>query len=155
MNGELTISKAQKFELDDILNLQRLCYQSEAALYSDYEIQPLTQKLSELIDDFDKGTVFLVGYIDGKLVASVRGHVKNGTGYINKLIVHTAVQNCGYGKRMMKAIEAELKEAKRYELFTGAKSKKNLALYDKLEYEVYLKERVSEALELIYLQKII
>jgi hypothetical protein len=40
-------------DADAILALQKLAYQSEAAIYADYTIPPLTQTLEELKAEFD------------------------------------------------------------------------------------------------------
>jgi len=40
--------------LAEILSLQKLAYQSEAKLLNDYTIQPLTQTLIELQNEFNK-----------------------------------------------------------------------------------------------------
>jgi len=152
---QLKISIAVKPELSAILELQKECYQSEAILYNDYTIQPLTQTLSEMFDDFDNGVIYLSGYINGILVASVRGNMHKNTGYINKLIVSSEFQNRGYGKFMMRAIEQELKSAVRFELFTGHKSERNIRFYENLGYKVYNTVAVHDGLSLIYLEKII
>ena len=44
-------------------------------------------------------------------------------------------------------------EGVRYELFTGHLSEKNLALYQKLGYNVYETRKVSDVLQLVYMQK--
>lgn len=149
----LAIKTANRFELSFILDLQRICYQSEAVLYDDYTIQPLTQTLTELADDFDSGTIYLTGYIYEKLIASVRGNSRDGTGYIRKLIVDPEYQNKGYGKLMMNAIENDLKDVERFELFTGNKSEKNIVLYKKLGYEIFDTQKLTDKLSLIHLQK--
>lgn len=153
--AQLKIGIAVKSELSAILELQKECYQSEAALYNDYNIQPLRQTLDEVFNDFDNGVTYLAGYIDGILVASVRGNINKNTGYINKLIVSPGFQNRGYGKLMMKAIEQVLESAVRFELFTGHKSEKNIRLYEKLGYKVYNTVAVHDGLSLIYFEKII
>jgi hypothetical protein len=43
--------------------------------------------------------------------------------------------------------------ASRYELFTGHKSKRNLYLYKKLGYCEFRREKVSENLSLVFLEK--
>ena len=40
----------------EILELQKLAYQSEAVLYDDWSIPPLTQTLDEIKKDFDEMT---------------------------------------------------------------------------------------------------
>ena len=53
----------------------------------------------------------------------------------------------------MREIEGAFPECVRYELFTGAKSAKNLYLYQKLGYKRYKTEKVTEGLHFVYLEK--
>ena len=153
MNKEssLIITKAECHDLSDILKLQYEAYQSEAVLYNDFSIQPLMQTLEQIVQEH-RGSTFLKAVDDGKIIGSVRAHAKLDTVYINKLIVLPAYQNRGLGKRLLRAIEQEF-PGKRYELFTGAKSAKNLTLYEKSGYVRYKEEQKSPGLVLIYLEK--
>jgi hypothetical protein len=54
----MIIVSAEVTDAKDILDLQKLAYQSEAQIYNDYTIPPLTQSLEEIRDDFEK-QVFL------------------------------------------------------------------------------------------------
>ena len=54
------IEKAKIEDLQEILNLQYLSYQSEAKLFNDMNIPPLKQTLEELYDEFQKGTILKV-----------------------------------------------------------------------------------------------
>lgn len=137
----------------EILDLQKLAYQSEAAIYNDFSIPPLTQTMEGMLNDFQKQAVLKV-VVDGRIIGSVRGHLQDGTGYIGRLIVHPDFQNRGMGTRLLKAIEEHLSQAKRYELFTGHKSERNLRLYQKLGYRSFRTETINEGLTQVYLEKI-
>lgn len=135
-----------------ILDLQRLAYQSEAAIWNDYTIPPLVQSLEEMEQDFYKQTV-LKATIDGKIIGSVRGYVRDGTCYIGRLIVHPDCQNQGFGTQLMRAIEDHFAGANRYELFTGEKSERNIYLYQKLGYQIFRSEQLNDRVTLVYLEK--
>ena len=145
------ITKAEPKDLIEILKLQYEAYQSEAILYKDFSIQPLTQTLEQMVQEYQEST-FLKAVGNGKIIVSVRAQEKLNTVYINKLMVLPAYQNRGLGKRLLQAMEQEF-PGKRYELFTGAKSVKNLTLYEKSEYVRYQEEKKSSDLVLVYLQK--
>ena len=83
----------------------------------------------------------------------MRAYEKEGTGYIGRLIVHPDFQNQGIGTKLIHKIEAIFQDAKRYELFTGHKSKRNLYLYQKLGYKKFKTEKINENLKLVYLEK--
>jgi ribosomal protein S18 acetylase RimI-like enzyme len=140
-------------DAQEILALQKLAYQSEAAIYNDYTIAPLRQSLEGMAADLKTQTV-LKEMIDGGIFGSVRGDIKEGTGYTGRLIVHPDFQNRGIGTRLLKAIEEHLNQAKRYELFTGHKSERNLRLYQKLGYRSFRTETINEGLTQVYLEKI-
>lgn len=135
-----------------ILDLQKLAYVSEAEIYNDFEIDPLTQTLDALHRDFEK-QVFLKASVSGKIVGSVRGYLAHGTCHIGRLIVHSDFQNQGIGAQLMSSIESYFKAAKRYELFTGHRSERNLYLYQKLGYSTYKTDPVHENLALVFLEK--
>ncbi|WP_405878524.1 GNAT family N-acetyltransferase [Streptomyces sp. NBC_01136] len=156
MGMSVTISAATEQDAEQILKLQYLCYQSEAALYGDYGIEPLTQPLDSLRAELAGGTV-LVARLGEEVVASVRGAVDpDGTAHINKLIVHPRMQRHGLGGRLLAAIESKLAAdgtAKSFELFTGHRSDRNLRMYRKHGYAQVSTERVDERLTLVTLVK--
>ena len=149
----MNIECADVQDAKEILDLQRLAYQSEAAIYDDYTIPPLTQTLEEMQDDFD-AQLFLKASVDGETIGSVRGHMRQGTCFIGRLIVHPAHQGQGIGAALMEEIEKRFPEAGRFEVFTGHRSEKNLRLYAKLGYRIFKREKISDRLELVYLQRI-
>ncbi|MET7443535.1 GNAT family N-acetyltransferase [Streptomyces sp. NPDC004082] len=156
MGMSVTISGATEQDAEQILKLQYLCYQSEAELYGDYSIEPLTQPLDSLRAELAQGTV-LVARLGDEVVASVRGVVDaDGTARIAKLIVHPRMRRHGLGGRLLSAIEARLGAdgaAKSYQLFTGHRSEHNLRLYRKHGYAPVSRERVDERLTLVTLAK--
>jgi len=147
------IQAAQPGDAAEILQLQRLAYRSEAAIYDDFTIPPLTQTLNEMGSDLARQTC-LKATVDGRIVGSVRAYLKDGICFVGRLIVHPDYQNRGIGTRLMGEIEQVFRSATRFELFTGHRSERNLALYRKLGYRPFRQEQISEALTLVYLEKV-
>lgn len=152
MLSDISFEQANLGDAEEILALQKLAYQSEAALYNDYAIPPLTQSLDEMRADFQKQVVFKA-CLDGQITGSVRGYVKNNTGYIGRLIVHPAFQGRGIGTRLMKEIEGYFGQVNRYEIFTGDRSERNVSLYQKLGYRIFRTERLTDKVTLVYMEK--
>ncbi|MHB8066623.1 MAG: GNAT family N-acetyltransferase [Desulfobaccales bacterium] len=148
----IAITRATIGDAQEILDLQKLAYQSEAAIYQDYAIAPLTQTLPEIEAELHH-QVFLKAAAAGQIVGSVRAYLQQGTCCIGRLIVHPAHQNQGLGRELMGKIEGYFSQAERYELFTGHRSMRNLYLYQQLGYRRVRMEQVSEKLTLVFLEK--
>jgi GNAT superfamily N-acetyltransferase len=148
----MMITRAAAADAEEILALQKLAYQSEAAIYQDYSIPPLTQTLAEIKAEL-LSRYFLKAVSAGRIVGSVRAYIEQGTCCIGRLIVHPAYQNRGLGTKLMAEIEACFPEAQRYELFTGHRSARNLYLYQKLGYRPVRSEKGSEKLTMVFLEK--
>lgn len=146
------IEPAGSGDAADLLSLQKIAYRSEADLYQDYSIAPLTQTLADIVSEFG-GKRFLKAVADGQLVGSVRGELRNGTCEIGRLIVHPDWQNRGIGSRLLQAVETDFQEADRFELFTGERSERNLYLYRKMGYREFKREPLNERVTLVYLEK--
>jgi ribosomal protein S18 acetylase RimI-like enzyme len=149
----MKIGKAQTDEAHDILKLQRIAYQSEAELHNDFTIPPLTQTLEEIKADFAR-QLFLKAVIGDTIIGSVRARDDGGNCYVGRLIVHPDFQNQGIGARLLNEIEIIFKDSKRYELFTGHRSGRNLYFYQKFGYKIFKTEKIHDNLSLVYLEKL-
>jgi ribosomal protein S18 acetylase RimI-like enzyme len=148
------VEKSLYENLDEILILQKLAYQSEAEICNDYEIPPLTQTLEGIREDY-KNQIILKAVTDREIIGSIRAYEKDKVCYIGRLIVHPDYQNKGIGKILMKNIEKHFCKCNKYSLFTGKNSLKNLYFYNSLGYQQIREEKVNENLIFIYLEKVI
>ncbi|MGZ4383369.1 MAG: GNAT family N-acetyltransferase [Gaiellaceae bacterium] len=149
---DVVVEQAQPADAQAILALQRLAYRSEAALYDDWSIPPLTESLDELSRVFADHVV-LRATVDGRLVGSVRARQRERTCLIGRLIVDPELQGRGIGKQLMCTIEALFPAAERFELFTGDRSERNLHLYDRLGYRAFASEAQTPKVRIVYLEK--
>jgi ribosomal protein S18 acetylase RimI-like enzyme len=149
----LLIETADVNDAETILQLQRTAYQSEAKLYNDFEIPPLIETLSQLKALFSNH-IFLKATADAKIVGSVRANISNGSCHIGRLIVDPNYQNRGIGTQLLAEIERKHSTCRRFELFTGIKSQRNIRLYEKAGYKAFKTQSVSNKLSLICFEKV-
>jgi ech hydrogenase subunit C len=147
------IVQATPEDVAEILALQKVAYQSEAEIYGDESVPALQQSLAELREDFQR-MVFLKAVVNGKIIGAVRGYSEGDTAHILRLIVHPYFQGRGIGRRLVKEIEAVWPPAiRRFEAFTGHKSKRNLALYGLLGYRPFKEVPHDKAVTWVYMEK--
>lgn len=147
----MVIISAEKEDLQKILDLQYLSYQSEARLLNNTDIPPLKQTLSEILAEYEKGIILKL--LDGdNIIGSVRAYTENGTLYIGKLFIHPDFQGKGLGTRLLREIE-RICPHKRCELFTSSQSLRNLSLYQRVGYRIFKEKNISDNLKFIYLEK--
>jgi len=148
----MIILPACEFDLPQIFALQKAAFESEARLVENWDIPPLTQTLENLVEEWRTGVILKA--LDGQtLVGTVRARTTEDTVHIGRLAVLPQWQGRGCGSALMTAILSATKAA-RYELFTSAKSERNLRLYQKLGFVPYKKAQTANEVELVWLEKI-
>ena len=148
----MIIIKAEKEDLQKILDLQYLAYQSEARLFDNQDIPPLKQTLADVENEYQKGMILKALDEGETIIGSVRAFCDSGTVYIGKLMVHPSKQGQGIGTQLLLEMEKQYPN-QRYELFTSTKSERNIALYQKLGYKIFDEEQVTEELRFVYMEK--
>jgi len=147
------VLRARAEDAAAILDLQKLTYQSEARLYDDWTLPPLTQTLESLRDEISLSVV-LKAMLGARLAGSVRASEGEGICRIGRLIVRPELQGRGIGTQLMRQIEREFPQTHKFELFTGARSAGNIRLYDRLGY-IRVREKVlSPAVTLVFMEKL-
>jgi GNAT superfamily N-acetyltransferase len=149
----LQIETATIDDAKEILQLQKEAYQSEGKIYNDFEIPPLVETLGELKALFGSH-LFLKATVDGKIVGSVRASMNNQTCHIGRLFVNPKFQSQGIGAGLLAEIERKC-GARRFELFTGIKSARNIRLYERAGYRAFKTEAVSKKVSLICFEKVV
>jgi len=143
-------------DVEQIFRLQYLCFQSEAALYGNYRIDPLVQTLDAVRQEVAADCVY-VARLGDEVVGSVRGSVTgDGAAAIGKLCVHPRLQGHGIGARLLRAAESALaaeRGATRFRLHTGHRSEGNLRLYRRVGYEAVGTSKGADGVPMIVLEK--
>ena len=121
-------------------------------MVENWDIPPLTQTLEHLVEEWRTG-VMLKALDEQTLAGTVRAYIAEGTAHIGRLAVMPQWQGRGYGSALLTAILSAAKAA-RYEIFTCAKSERNLRLYEKFGFIPYKKVQTANGVELVWLEKI-
>jgi GNAT superfamily N-acetyltransferase len=132
MNG-LPVVLQRRAALEDapaILELQRQAYQSEALLYNNWSIPPLTQSLTQLRDEFP-----------------------GAVAHIGRLMVAPAAQRRGLGSALLQEIERALPQVRRFELFTGSRSEGNIRLYRAQGYVLTYERVLAPSVTIVCMSK--
>lgn len=152
MAHEVTIATATVDDAACILALQHLAYQTEAAIYDDRTLPPLRDTLEDLAGRFETRR-FLKAAGGERIVGSVRAFQQGDTCFVERLIVDPGWRGRGIGTALLREIEARFPSVRRYELFTGHRSERNIRLYERLGYRAFRHERVNEKVTLVYMEK--
>ena len=151
MMKEPVIVKACHEDLQEILQLQYLAYQSKAALFGSHDIPPLKQTIDEVIDEYHKGVILKL-VTENKIIGSIRAWETEDAVHVGKLMVHPDYRHCGYGTKLLNEIESYFSQ-KRFVLFTSTRSINNLRMYQRMGYKEFERKVVSAELEFIYMEK--
>jgi GNAT superfamily N-acetyltransferase len=146
----LAVEAARAEEAALLLAIQKAAFEQEARACGVPDIPPMTQSLGAFEADLATHVV-LAARLEGRLVGMVHGRLESGTCHVGRLAVHPDVQGRGIGRRLLTALEARFPGARRFELFTGARSEGNLRLYTALGYRIFRTEPGTP--ELVFLEK--
>ena len=152
--NEHAISMARLEDLQEILNLQYLAYQSEAALLGNKDIPPLKQTLDEMIAEYHKGIILKMVVAGGLIIGSIRAWEMKGTVHVGKLMVHPDYRQHGFGTKLLGEIEKYCPQ-KRYELFTSTRSIDNIRLYQRMGYREFDRRSMDDGLDFVYMEKLV
>jgi ribosomal protein S18 acetylase RimI-like enzyme len=155
-NSTTTIALVEDDHAGELLTLRRAAFVTEAQLYDDPHIPPLTQTLAELREDLARDDVVTIGAWEGhRMIGSVRVEIEDEKATLGRLAVAPDKQARGIGTEMLFAVLPYLPEqTKEIWVFTGKDSKQNLALYTKHGYEEQY-EKAAGDLTYTYLRRVL
>ncbi|MDR7382401.1 GNAT family N-acetyltransferase [Promicromonospora iranensis] len=155
-NPTTTIALVEDDHAGELLTLRRAAFVTEAQLYDDPHIPPLTQTLAELREDLARDDVVTIGAWEGhRMIGSVRVEIEDEKATLGRLAVAPDKQARGIGTEMLFAVLPYLPEqTKEIWVFTGKDSKQNLALYTKHGYEEQY-EKAAGDLTYTYLRRVL
>jgi len=153
---EVRIDVVSRDAAGELLTLRRAAFVSEAQLYDDPHIPPLTQTLDELVADLADENVITLGAWHGhRLVGSIRVLLEGKKATLGRLAVAPDLQGMGIGTELLLAVVPHLSEGiEEVWVFTGRDSVQNLALYAKHGY-AHEYDQTAGDLTYAYLRKIV
>ena len=123
-------------DLAELVVLQRCCWVSEAIVNSTLDIPALHETQDEVLAWATAWTTLVVR-AEGRLVAAVRGRREGMSWEIGRLMVAPDLAGRGIGSRLLAVIESLAPDnVTEFALFTGAKSLRNIALYERSGYRL-------------------
>lgn len=150
---QAAIARATADDAAEILALIKRAFTPVARQYGVLSLPPLDETLAEHLARYDDSVV-LKATCGGAIVGSVQGRLdSDGVCHVARLVVDPAFQRRGIARALMVALERSLPQARRFELFTGHLSEETIRLYRSLGYRETRRQRQSDALTLVWLEK--
>lgn len=150
---DVSIELVQPSDVGEILTLQRAAYISEAQLYNNVTLPPLTQTLDELASELAESHA-LKARIGARIVGAGRAIAKGSVLHIGRLTVAPDLQGRGIGTALLDALEKlATPDLEHFTLFTGHLSTANIRLYQRCGYREVRREELSPDVVLVHLEK--
>ncbi|WZH35341.1 MAG: GNAT family N-acetyltransferase [Microbacterium enclense] len=135
MTSSPTLRPITPDDAGEVLTIQRAAFASEALIYGDPDMPPLTQTLDELRAELveNLGCVAVTGH---RIVGAVRARRDRDLLLIGRLAIAPDQQGEGLGTQLLAAVEERGRDdgATEAELFTGGLSEANQRLYEREGY---------------------
>jgi len=131
---ELTVIRPE--DCPELLVLQRCCWVQEAILNDTLDIPALHETLEDVRDWAKTWSVWVLRQ-DHRLVGAVRARLEGDCWELGRLMVAPDLAGRGFGRLLLEHAEAQAPpEARRFALFTGARSTRNITLYQRAGYRL-------------------
>ncbi len=130
----LRLSRAENDDLGELLVLQRCCWVDEALANDTLDLAPLRETLEDLRESLSTWQTWCLRR-HGRLVASIRARPEGPAWVIGRLMVAPDQASNGLGSWLLSnAEERAPATSTHFALFTGHRSTRNIALYQRSGY---------------------
>lgn len=130
--GDVVLAPITRGDAGEVLTVQRAAFVSEALIYGDPDMAPLTQTLEELEAELAESDGW-TARVDGRLVGAIRTREADDLLLVGRISIAPDLQGEGIGRRLLEAAE-QASGAREAELFTGSLSEANIRLYERCGY---------------------
>lgn len=137
MSGSTTheVTRLGVADAGEVLTLQRAAFVSEAVVYEELGLPALHQTLEELVAELAETNVVELGVREeGRLLGAVRLRLVARVVHLGRLTVAPDRQGEGIGGALLDAADSVFPDADEILLFTGDRSRGNIALYERHGY---------------------
>jgi len=150
----VVLRRAVEADAGELLTLQRAAYVSTAQLYRDPFLPPLLETLQQVAEAIRSQIVLAA--VDGhRIVGSARCRIEGSVGHLGRLVVAPDRSGARLGVRLVKAVQDHTPPSvRRFELFTGSLSERDIALYWLLGFEEFDRRVSDEGIELVYMARV-
>ncbi|MEU7784277.1 MULTISPECIES: GNAT family N-acetyltransferase [unclassified Amycolatopsis] len=132
----MELTDARPEDAPELLVLQRCCWVQEALLNDTLDIPALHESLDDVRDWTKTWSVWLLRE-DHRLIGAVRARLEGDHWELGRLMVAPDFAGRGLGRRLLAHAEAQAPaEARRFSLFTGARSTRNITMYQRAGYRL-------------------
>lgn len=133
---DLVIEPATAADGAELLVLQRCCWVQEAIANETLEHPALHESLDDVLEWLTTWSVWRVR-LAHRLVGAARARLDGDTWEIGRLMVAPDLAGHGLGRRLLAFAEAQAPApAQRFALYTGARSTRNIAMYERAGYHL-------------------
>lgn len=131
---EVSLAEAGPGDAEEMLAGQRAAFAEQCRLYDDWSIPPMLEKPEDAAGFLRMGGVALKALCGGRIIGAVRGKVEEGTCHVGRLYVLPEWQGRSVARRLIAALEERLQGCRVFSIYTGERSGKNIALYQRQGY---------------------
>jgi GNAT superfamily N-acetyltransferase len=131
---KVTVSRAEERDAVEMLVGQRIAFEEQCRIYSDWNIPPMTEQPEDVIKMMRSGGTVLKAVGAGRIIGAVRGKVEGGVCHVGRLYVLPGWQGLSVARRLIATLEEGMEDCHTFSIFTGERSEKNLALYTRHGY---------------------
>ncbi|WP_439376598.1 GNAT family N-acetyltransferase [Amycolatopsis lexingtonensis] len=132
----MELTDARPEDAPELLVLQRCCWVQEALLNDTLDIPALHESLEDVRDWTKTWSVWTLRE-EHRLIGAVRARLEADRWELGRLMVAPDFAGRGLGRRLLAHAEAQAPaEARRFALFTGARSARNITMYQRAGYRL-------------------
>ncbi|RRO15082.1 GNAT family N-acetyltransferase [Saccharopolyspora rhizosphaerae] len=133
---DLVLSAFTEDDLAELVVLQRCCWVPEALINESLDVPALHESPAQVLEWATSWTTLVVRRA-GRFVGAVRGRREGSTWQVGRLMVAPDLAGQGIGSWLLDCVERVAPpDIGQFVLFTGAKSTRNIATYERAGYRL-------------------